>query len=697
MANIHHTISEVKKLNPELARQIEKYVKEHSYGLVFEENLPEAVRLWKKTITVGDTVNILPPRGQFETDENKKNWLVTKVGNETATVQNDQETREVKAEDLVTTVSYKDIIYPGLKVIDRVERGDPNDPYHMVINAENYHALQALIYAYAGKVDCIYIDPPYNKPNSKDWKYNCDYVDGTDKYRHSKWLAFMKRRIKLAKKLLNPDNSVLIVTIDEVEYARLGLLLEQLFPEANIQMISSCINYTATARRNQFDRINEFIFIIMIGNCHIFPQDDSKNFKQDEEVNWRSLRRQNSSNIRDKQHPNQFFPIFIDVKTNKIAEVGDNLPFGVSIDTVIPKKGCETVFPIKDNGIEMMWGLSRDTFLDRLSKGYVKIGKHTPNKPQKYVISFLEKGMVDGIANGDVMITGKRSDGSVIAVYNTQRKVMPKTQWSFKSHDSREYGTYLLDKIIGEKRFSYPKSLYAVEDCLKYFISGNPNALIVDFFGGSGTTLHAVNLINAEDSGKRRCIIVTNNEVSETESKNLTKELYRQGDDYWEKFGIAQYVAWPRVVCSINGRTSQGTSIQDSYLGRNLNMSDGFKANAIFCELTYESEWPIRLDNAFNAIAPLLWMQAGCRGKIIDKRVKTFSVTDYYGVLFDYYQASKFCDEVSKRPNLKHVFVVTDDQRRYSNICRRLPNHEVHRLYETFLKTFQICGEGGLD
>ena len=123
---------------------------------------------------------------------------------------------------------YDQPIYAGLKETGRVERGG-DKPYQVVINGENYHALEALAFAYAGKVDCIYIDPPYNT-GARDWKYNNDYVDGSDAYRHSKWLAFMERRLKLAKQLLNPNDSVLIVTIDEKEYLRLGLLLENVFP-----------------------------------------------------------------------------------------------------------------------------------------------------------------------------------------------------------------------------------------------------------------------------------------------------------------------------------------------------------------------------------------------------------------------------------------------------------------------------------
>ena len=156
-------------------------------------------------------------------------------------------------------------------------------------------------------------------------------------------------------------------------------------------------------------------------------------------------------------------------------------------------------------------------------------------------------------------------------------------------------------------------------------------------------------------------------------------------------------VLWPRTKCSIDGVDINGNALKGNYTGSDAPMADGFKANAIFCELTYESVWPIRLDRAFNAIALMLWMQAGCRGEIINKIGKSFSTTDYYGVLFDYNQASKFCEKVQATPSIKHVYIVTDDQRRYSNLCRRLPGVEVHRLYETYLKTFEICGEGGLD
>ena len=118
MANINETISEVERLSPDLARQLKKYVKDHSYGLVFEHNLPEAVRLYKKTPAIGDTVNILPPRGTEEGEESKVSWIVKAIEGDKATVDDGIEVKTVNISDLVPIVSYKDTIYPGISYGD---------------------------------------------------------------------------------------------------------------------------------------------------------------------------------------------------------------------------------------------------------------------------------------------------------------------------------------------------------------------------------------------------------------------------------------------------------------------------------------------------------------------------------------------------------------------------------------------------
>ena len=693
MPNIKETIANVEKLDPELARQIKKYVRDHSYGLVYENNLPEGVRLYTKRATVGDTVNIRPERGRKETEENKAAWNVKAINGDTATIENGLENRKIAVDDIVPIVSWRDVIYPGLREVDRVERGGNDDPYQVVINAENYHALQVLTYCYAGKVDCIYIDPPYNT-GAKDWKYNNDYVDATDQYRHSKWLSFMERRLKLAKKLLNPENSVLIVTIDEKEYARLGLLLEQMFPEARIQMVSSVINPSGVARDNQFYRTDEYIFIVEFGCAAptALPLGDEWiTAKQSGKgtICWRTIRRRGSHDTR-RERANLFYPIYVSKDWSHFVGTGDSLPLGQSINDVPVPEDVIAVWPIKPNGEDGCWQIGQEMFADLLSRGYVKIS-------DRHTLLYLARGEQKKITDGYFTVTGRNNDGSVTVNDGASVPFVPGTQWRIDSHNARENGSSLLNGILLDKRFSFPKSLYAVHDAIRFFVADKPNALVVDFFAGSGTTLHAVNLLNAEDGGHRRCVCVTNNEVSADEQKAFVEKGLRPGDDEWEAHGIARYATWPRTKCSIEGVDVNGEPLKGNYIGSDMPMSDGFNANAIFFDLTYESLWPIRLDNAFDAIAPILWMQAGCKGPIIHRVGKSYLITDYYGVLFDYQQASKFVEAVKKHPNIKTAFVVTDDQRRYSNMCRRLPGVEVHRLYESFLKTFEICGEGGLD
>ena len=227
------------------------------------------------------------------------------------------EEAECDTSDLVVVAEFRDPIYPGLRSTGAVERGG-DKPYHTIINAENYHALQALLYTHEGKVDAIYIDPPYNT-GAKDWRYNNNYVDGDDAYRHSKWLAFMERRLKLAKRLLNPSDSVLIVAIDENEVHRLGLLLQQMFTGCKVQMVTVFINPAGASIIDQFSRVDEHLLFVHIGaarpartitdttpgtSTFLTADGDAKAFR------WESLLR-SGGNSRRQDTKAKFFPVWM--------------------------------------------------------------------------------------------------------------------------------------------------------------------------------------------------------------------------------------------------------------------------------------------------------------------------------------------------------------------------------------------------
>ena len=695
--NINELTERVEKYDKDLAKDIAEYVRGRQYGLVYEASKPEFVRLWNKPIVKGDLVNVLPPRGVMEDtkDDSPSNIAYCFLGknNSVARIRNLKTQEEIETPDdsLVAIARFDQPIYCGLKEVDRVERGG-DSPYHVVINGENYHALQTLGYAYSGKVDCIYIDPPYNT-GAKDWKYNNNYVGEDDAYRHSKWLTFMEDRLRIAKKLLNPKESVLIVTIDEREYLRLGLLLEQMFPEARIQMISSVISFNGSVRKYQCTRVDEYIFMVEIGDAYVHRLNLNDDWRMNPSDNrslhlrWASLIRTGSGPTKRPMSDTLFYPIFISDDGKRIIEIGEPLPNDVDRHT-INKRGCVAVWPIHQDGTEGCWNCKKQTLEGLVKSGYVKLGRFNG---ERTAVSYLTKGAIKKIVDGVFSIEGFAEDGSIVST-NENRSILPPTQWKVKTHDATVFGSNLLKDVLIDRKFPFPKSVYAVKDVIKFFVSDKKNALIVDFFAGSGTTLHAVNLLNAEDDGTRKCICVTNNELTAEEQEQFVKKNLRQGDEEWEKYGIARYVTWPRTVCSIKGIDINGKPLEGKYIESDQPMSKGFLANAVFFELTYEEPSVVSADCAFEKIAPIIWLRAGCSGSILQHE-DGYSIGKTYAILFDYSKVLRFIETLHNQPEIKHIFIVTDTKSRYRNMCMEFPNRDVIQLYESYLRSFEINAE----
>lgn len=603
---------------------------------------------------------------------------------------------------------YDQPIYAGLKETGRVERGG-DKPYQVVINGENYHSLETLAFAYAGKVDCIYIDPPYNT-GARDWKYNNDYVDGSDAYRHSKWLAFMERRLKLAKQLLNPNDSVLIVTIDEKEYLRLGLLLEQVFPEAHIQMVSIVINPNGVARDKEMYRLEEYAFYVYVGDAGpsmledpLFTSDinqrkeiaDDAISRSKRGVRWEWLMRGGSNS--DRLHsPGCFYPVYIDPKKKRIVEVGDSLPIDQHPSSEFDKEGLFTAWPIaRGTGAEKVWQMNPGNLRKLVVQGLAKVGAYD-RKRNRYSILYLGKKQRERIERGEILIVG-RDDNNIVELEESEEQQIlkaPKTIWNRQAHNAGEYGSRLVRAMLPQRVFPYPKSLYAVEDALKTVTKDKRDALIVDFFSGSGTTAHAVMRLNHQDGGHRCSISITNNEVSEDETKKLIKRGLRQGDPDWEALGICRYITKPRVTAAITGKTPEGDPIKGDYkFTDEFPMADGFEENAVFFDLTYEDPDAVELGVAFEEIAPLLWLRAGSRGSIIKHEQPGFAMADAYAVLFDFASVGAFIDAVKQNASIGCAYVITDDTARYASVKAQLPGLDVVRLYENYLQSFKIAAE----
>lgn len=402
----------------------------------------------------------------------------------------------------------------------------------------------------------------------------------------------------------------------------------------------------------------------------------------------------NGEGSRRDRIPSMFYPIYLDAKTGAFHSAGEPPEVSVRPDSVPSPKGTVALWPIDKNGQELMWRLSPGSLRDYIKTGHAKFGRRdrkTGLRPAYY----LQRGIRTMLSTGEVVATGKDAEGALILEYADQLGTRsPATTWNMVSHSASEYGAGVLKALVPGRRFPYPKSPYAVEDTLRFLIGRKKDAVVLDFFAGSGTTAHAVMRLNRQDSGARQTILVTNNEVAAVEQLALLETGRRPGDSEWEKWGICDYITKPRVAAAITGLNPDGQPIDGDYkFTDEFPMAEGFEENAEFFNLTYEAPVAVRHHAAFARIAPLLWLRAGSFGRRIDRVPPAgWAVVDAYGLLSDVDCASPFCKAVAAANGLRIAYIVTDDERRFQAITRRLPSGvEPVRLYESYLANFSFA------
>lgn len=712
MAKIEDLISKImdERLKQAIASEVRELKKNKKFGLVFEEHLPETVRLPNLPVKVGELV----ARKREIGDEH---WRVKSIRKGVATLERpvdgdvptSDDNIEIPVSDLVVVRSFGDPIYPALTSINRVARG-ANKSWHTIINADNFHALQLLLYAYEGKVDVIYIDPPYNS-GARDWKYNNDYVDKTDTFRHSKWLSMMKKRLLLAKRLLRADG-VLIITIDENELHHLGVLLEGMFPGSLRHMVTIVINPKGAGKKN-FARTEEHALFCVpdnrqgVVNANLIKdlarvgvteeqlaEDDDGELEDDEDEAqdlphnltpedlpfpvedldlWelRHARRRGNESSYRHQRKNQFYPIYINPETKKVEEIGDMLPLGEKPNFKL-KNGLVPIWPIDKEGNERCWRFIASSMRTVLSEGRLVLGKQDVST-HRWTLNIWEPK-------------------------TKQKKV--KTVWWHSRHDAGTHGTSMLHQILGRRdAFPFPKSLYAVRDTLLTVVGQRPNALILDFFAGSGTTLHATALINAQLGGARRCILVSNNEPGEKVAKKLNKEGHYLGEPSYEAAGICESVTWPRVKFALQGARDDGTPLRGTYLDiegheKNHLWSNGFEENVEYFRLDFLDPDDVARGDAFKAILPVLWIVAGCRGEREDSKGSMpwfIPKNSPFAVLVKEKRFQEFRKMIGERKDIEWVFLITDSEENFGEMRRTLGRmYQCIQLYKSYLENFRI-------
>lgn len=687
-------------LREALAREVDGLKKKTEFGLVFEKHLPEIVRLYTHEITVGSSVQRHNESGTI--------WTVSKIDGqlvELTTVVDGAVLREsATTNDLVVVQAFGSPIFPGFQTVASIQRA-ADKPYHLAINAENYHALEALLYAYDGQIDVVYIDPPYNT-GARDWKYNNDYVGEQDVFRHSKWLSFMERRLRLCKHLLSRD-AVVVVTIDEHEIHHLGVLLEQIFPEARIQLVT-IVNNAAGVSQGGLWRVEEYAFFCFTGDAKPNPVADdllSDEKKVKKTTIWFSLIRAGGVNATPAKRANLMYPIAVDPTRDRIVGAGPTLEERVERGEVrgdLSKwrpdlsetvNGYPVVWPISPEGKLYTWQVSPKKLMSLAEEGFIRVRRFPrEGATNRWTISYVRSGHQKRVRSGDIPVQGREPDCGAFIIGDADRNVIPKTVWKRARHDAGKWGSRTLRELLGDVSFDYAKSPYAILDTLRTICADRPDARILDFFAGSGTTLHAVAMLNAEDNGRRSSIMITNNQVDDATAVVLESQGFNPGVPEYDRAGIFNAVLKPRIEAAITGLSKDGHPLSGDYPdGRNL--AEGYAENVEFLELKYLKPDLVSLGDAFELIAPLLWMKAGATGAQIRKIQGPWALPDdaIYGVLFDQEQWRGFVDAVARRADVRHVFIVTDSTATFQQICSELPAWTAPSiLYEDYLANFEI-------
>lgn len=676
MAEIDKLIARVpdEALRKRLETSVAHLRDDKDFGLVFEHSA-ESVALYGMPAKPGMKVRLRrEPTDQAEYEVIK----VSSKGDRVTITDPAGKERALPARDLLIVKSFGEPMYPVLTPAGGVRRGAEDRPHHAVLGGENYHALQSLLYLYKGQVDCIYLDPPYNTL-ATSWRYNNKIVDGNDIYRHSKWLSMMERRLKLAKKLLRRDG-VLIITIDEHEVHHLGMLLERIFPSALTQMITIVHNPKGTYKKN-FARVDEYAFFVCPSGQEVISQLPEELFEQaaSPEAMERAaarlaktenlyLRRRGQESGHRHQRPNQFYAILVDEEKQEVVGLGPALakdePYKIT------KTGnVTTVYPLDTRGDERVWRYKRKTMQEYIDAGAIVVSGFSKRAKQGWVLNHS--------------VTSR-----------SLKRV--KSVWWEKRHDAGMSGSELLSAYLGEAaQFPFPKSVYAVRDCLDAVVRGRPDALIVDLFAGSGTTFHATCLLNEQDGGRRRSVLVTNNEVDGARAKRLWADGLFEGDPAFEEHGIFEQVTCPRTQAVVTGKRADGTAVPGVHVwaGRRP-YSEGFEENVEFFKLEYRDPDDIDLGRQLEAIIPSLWLAAGGVGeREAPSLTKGWSVPkgSTYGLLLNESRFPQFAQELAKRPEVTHVWIVTDSHDALAEMTARLRRDlRVSMLYRDYLRNFVI-------
>ena len=490
----------------------------------------------------------------------------------------------------------------------------PGGAYNFLLEGDNLHSLRLLERTHKGKIDVIYIDPPYNTDN-KDFIYDDSYVDKTDGFKHSKWLSFMSERLVIAQNLLT-ENGIIVISIGYQEVHNLMVLCQELFDSKQITCVT--VQTSGGKPNGGFTFVQEYLVFITPSDF----QPNSMSFTGGiERSPYEGL---TLSTFDKTTRPNQAYPIFVDKNTMNIVGVGKSLTERISDGTYVgdmkdfqfdyeeAPDGTVALWPISSKGAECVWRLISPRLLKDWEKGYIKITKNKSKaNPNEYSVQYLPDGVIKKIESGELEVIG-HEDNMPTLMFGKNQTVGSEipTIWTEKDFHTTKGSTHVRE-IFNDKRFPYPKPLEYIIEILR--ATTNQNSTILDFFAGSGTTGEAVMYLNKSDEGHRRYILCTNNEN-----------------------GICESVTYPRIRTVITGKREDGSTY-----------SDGLPANLKYYRTDFVSKDEEYLSDALlEHMTEMIQLEHGVK---IDGQ--------QYIIVMDDNEADELAAHWSDYPNAKALYV----------------------------------------
>ncbi len=493
----------------------------------------------------------------------------------------------------------------------------PDGNYNFLLEGDNLHSLKLLEKTHRGKIDVIYIDPPYNTKN-KDFIYDDCKIGDDDGFRHSKWISFMNERLRTARNIIS-DNGAIVISIGYQEVYNLMLLCQEIFDNRQIMCVT--VQTSGGKPNGCFTLTHEYLIFIVPNDfiAHTMSFNGGVERSPFEGLTLSTFDKTN--------RPGQAYPIFIDNNTMNIVGIGKSLTERINdgsytgelkdflYDYSEASDGTSALWPISSKGAECVWRLIPSRLKHDWEKGYIKISKNRSKaNPNEYSLQYLPEGVIAKIESGELEVVGKE-DGMPTLLLGENKTVGSEipTIWTEKEFFTNK-GSTTLKNLFGDKRFSYPKPLELIIEILRAV--SKSNSVILDFFAGSGTTGQAVMELNQQDGGQRKFILCTNNEN-----------------------GICENVTYQRLKTVITGKRADGSTY-----------SEGIPSNLMYYKTDFVAKDSEELsDELLEHIREMIQLEYGVK---VDG--------GEYVMIMDDEEMDTFETHFSEYSDLKVVFVSQD-------------------------------------